>query len=71
MVYFHAPNFQTCVRPIQEPSGDDFLHYGTHFTATYLRRFPARAATLRILAEDRLSVLAGLRRQAARAASLV
>ncbi|HEU5355211.1 MAG TPA: 2-oxoglutarate and iron-dependent oxygenase domain-containing protein [Actinocrinis sp.] len=79
MVYFHAPNFQTCVRPLQEPSGngfprgvdfprgDDFVHYGTHFTTTYLRRFPARATTLRILAEDRLSVLTGLRRQAARA----
>ncbi len=79
MVYFHAPNFQSCVRPLQEPSGDDllhgdeflhgddFLHYGTHFTTTYLRRFPARATTLRILAEDRLSVLTGLRRQAARA----
>lgn len=71
MTYFHAPNFQTCVRPLNEASRDEFVHYGTHFTTTYMRRFPARATTLRILAEDRLSVLAGLRRQAARAASLV
>ncbi|HZU59262.1 MAG TPA: 2-oxoglutarate and iron-dependent oxygenase domain-containing protein [Actinocrinis sp.] len=71
MTYFHAPNFQACVRPLNEASRDDFVHYGTHFTTTYLRRFPARATTLRILAEDRLSVLAGLRQQAARAASLV
>jgi isopenicillin N synthase-like dioxygenase len=79
MVYFHAPNFQSCVRPLQERAGgdllrdedflrcEDFLHYGTHFTTTYLRRFPTRATTLRILAESRLSVLSGLREQAARA----
>lgn len=71
ITYFHAPNFQTCVRPLNDASSDDFLHYGTHFTNTCLRRFPARATTLRILAENRLSVLAGLRQQAARAASLV
>lgn len=70
LTYFHSPNFQTCVRPLNEASRDDFLHYGTHFTTTYLHRFPARATTLRILAEDRLCVLAGLRQQAARAASL-
>jgi isopenicillin N synthase-like dioxygenase len=70
IAYFHVPNFQTCIRPLSESSGDAFLHYGTHFTTTYMRRFPARPTTLRILAEDRLSVLGGLREQAARAASL-
>jgi isopenicillin N synthase-like dioxygenase len=72
MVYSHAPNFQTCVRPLADrPDGDYGLHYGTHFTDAYLRAYPQRAPTRRILDEDRMFVLADLRRQATRSASRV
>jgi isopenicillin N synthase-like dioxygenase len=71
MTYFHVPNFQSCVRPLPGApmtagmSGDDYLHYGTHFTGTFMSRYPERVTTSRILAEDRLAVLTGLREQAA------
>ena len=72
MVYSHAPNFQACVRPLWErPDGDRGLHFGSHFTDAYLRAYPRRSTTNRIVAESRLSVLADLRRQAARTASRV
>lgn len=75
MLYSHAPNFQACVRPLRErperPDGDRGLHFGSHFTEAYLRAYPRRVTTNRIVDESRLSVLADLRRQAARSASRV
>ncbi|HEU5331214.1 MAG TPA: 2-oxoglutarate and iron-dependent oxygenase domain-containing protein [Actinocrinis sp.] len=72
MLYSHAPNFQACVRPLRErPDGDRGLHFGSHFTDAYLRAYPQRVTTSRIVDESRLSVLAELRRQAARSASRV
>lgn len=67
MAYFHEPNFDACVRPFGAPDGDEFIHYGTHFTNMFTRCYPERITTRRILAEDRLSVLARLREVAVRA----
>jgi 2-oxoglutarate dioxygenase / 2-oxoglutarate/L-arginine monooxygenase/decarboxylase len=58
LVYFHEPNFQTTLRPLpgsgqQQPC----MHYGSHFTSTFMRRHPEHPATGRILAESRLAVL--------------
>jgi len=58
LVYFHEPNFQTTLRPLpgsgqQQPS----MHYGSHFTSSFMRRHPEHPATARILAESRLAVL--------------
>jgi 2-oxoglutarate dioxygenase / 2-oxoglutarate/L-arginine monooxygenase/decarboxylase len=64
MAYFHEPNFQACVRPLADPPGNEYIHYGTHFTNMFMRCYPERITTRRILAEDRLSVLARLRREA-------
>jgi isopenicillin N synthase-like dioxygenase len=61
LAYFHEPAFDACIRPLSDPAGEEFIHYGTHFTNMFMRCYPDRAATRRILAEDRLSVLAGLR----------
>jgi isopenicillin N synthase-like dioxygenase len=61
MAYFHEPNFQACIRPLSDPEGDEYIHYGTHFTNMFMRCYPERITTRRILAEDRLSVLARLR----------
>jgi isopenicillin N synthase-like dioxygenase len=64
MAYFHEPNFNACIRPLDDPAGEDYIHYGTHFTNMFMRCYPDRVTTRRILAEDRLSILAELRDEA-------
>jgi 2-oxoglutarate dioxygenase / 2-oxoglutarate/L-arginine monooxygenase/decarboxylase len=61
MAYFHEPNFNVTVHPLDDPAGDEHIHYGTHFTNMFRRCYPDRITTRRIEAEDRLSVLASLR----------
>jgi isopenicillin N synthase-like dioxygenase len=65
LAYFHEPNFDTILRPLRRPDGDEYIHYGTHFTNMFMRCYPDRITTKRILAEDRLAVLGELRREAA------
>lgn len=60
MAYFHEPNFEARVHPLSDPGGDEYLHYGTHFTNMFMRCYPDRITTQRIQREDRLSVLAQL-----------
>jgi len=64
MAYFHEPHFEACVRPLTHPTGDEFIHYGTHFTNMFMRSYPDRVTTQRILDEDRLTILAWLRQEA-------
>jgi 2-oxoglutarate dioxygenase / 2-oxoglutarate/L-arginine monooxygenase/decarboxylase len=54
LAYFHEPGFEAMVRPLRGPAGDDHLHYGTHFTNMFMRCYPDRVTTRRILEEDRL-----------------
>ncbi|MEO6088437.1 MAG: 2OG-Fe(II) oxygenase family protein [Umezawaea sp.] len=61
MAYFHEPNFQATVHPMDDPTGDERIHYGTHFTTMFMRCYPDRITTTRIIEENRLAVLAGLR----------
>ncbi|MFP2909364.1 2-oxoglutarate and iron-dependent oxygenase domain-containing protein [Pyxidicoccus sp. 3LFB2] len=61
MAYFHEPAFDACVRPLLGPPGDELIHYGTHFTHMFMRCYPDRVTTRRILDEDRLATLAHLR----------
>jgi isopenicillin N synthase-like dioxygenase len=68
MAYFHEPNFNACVRPLVDPIGEDYIYYGTHFTNMFMRCYPDRVTTRRILAEDRLSVLAQLQDDAVKVA---
>ncbi|MET0236379.1 MAG: MFS transporter [Kibdelosporangium sp.] len=63
MTYFHAPVFDSGMRPVLEP-GDGYIHYGTHFTDVFMRRYPDRITTQRITVEDRLSVLASMSKRA-------
>jgi isopenicillin N synthase-like dioxygenase len=63
MAYFHEPNFNAVIRPL-DPNGEDYIHYGTHFTNMFLRCYPDRITTRRIEAEDRLSILQNLRDKA-------
>jgi hypothetical protein len=64
MAYFHEPNFNAVVRPLDEPDGEEYIHYGTHFTNMFLRCYPDRTTTRRIEAGNRLSILATLRDKA-------
>ncbi len=61
MAYFHEPNFAASVRPVVGPRVDESIHYGTHFTNMFMRCYPERVTTRRILAEGRLDTLARLR----------
>ncbi len=65
MAYFHEPNFNTTIRPLTD--GDDKIHYGTHFTNMFMRCYPDRITTQRIVAEDRLKTLAALAEKSAAA----
>ncbi|KAJ4405661.1 hypothetical protein N0V82_010283 [Gnomoniopsis sp. IMI 355080] len=59
--YFHEPNFQAVAKPLpgynagQNP--EEGIHYGTHFTNMFLRNYPDRITTQRLLAEDRYKLL--------------
>lgn len=54
MAYFHEPNFRATVRPF---AGAGSIHYGTHFTSMFMRCYPDRVTTKRIVEEDRLVLL--------------
>jgi isopenicillin N synthase-like dioxygenase len=64
LAYFHEPNFNAMLRPLCRPDADEYIHYGTHFTNMFMRSYPDRITTKRILAENRLAVLGELRREA-------
>ncbi|KAL8408122.1 hypothetical protein RB594_006793 [Gaeumannomyces avenae] len=55
--YFQEPSFQAVCKPLpgyeagQEPR--DGIHYGTHFTIMFLRNYPDRITTQRLLAQGR------------------
>jgi isopenicillin N synthase-like dioxygenase len=61
MAYFHEPNFNAVVRPLEDPYGSEFIHYGTHFTNMFMRSYKDRITTKRIHAENRLAQLERLR----------
>jgi isopenicillin N synthase-like dioxygenase len=57
LAYFHEPDFAACVRPLFQPASSEYIHYGTHFTNMFMRCYPDRITTRRIIDEGRLSVL--------------
>lgn len=57
LAYFHEPNFSACARPLFDASSNEFIHYGSHFTNMFMRCYPDRVTTRRIIEEDRLSIL--------------
>jgi isopenicillin N synthase-like dioxygenase len=56
MAYFHEPNFDANVHPTND-AGDGDIHYGTHFTNMFMRCYPDRITTRRIIEEDRLAIM--------------
>ncbi|KAJ5173895.1 uncharacterized protein N7500_001826 [Penicillium coprophilum] len=59
--YFHEPSFQAVVSPVAKlyngKPPDETIHYGTHFTNMFMRNYPDRVTTERIIGEDRLKLL--------------
>jgi isopenicillin N synthase-like dioxygenase len=59
--YFHEPRFQAVLKPLPgfeagQTSGEG-IHYGTHFTNMFMRNYPDRITTQRIIAENRTALL--------------
>jgi 2-oxoglutarate dioxygenase / 2-oxoglutarate/L-arginine monooxygenase/decarboxylase len=61
LAYFHEPNFAATVRPLLNRFSQESIHYGTHFTNMFMRCYPDRITTQRIVFEDRLAALTALR----------
>ncbi|OXV10832.1 hypothetical protein Egran_01407, partial [Elaphomyces granulatus] len=59
--YFHEPSFQAVINPLPEmhsgKSQDDGIHYGTHFTNMFMRNYPERVTSKRLIRENRVSLL--------------
>jgi 2-oxoglutarate dioxygenase / 2-oxoglutarate/L-arginine monooxygenase/decarboxylase len=59
LAYFHEPNFEATARPLFDPTSDDAIQYGAHFTNMFMRCYPERITTQRIVREGRLAQLPG------------
>jgi len=64
--YFHEPSFQAILKPLEGGCGNkvktpqednEGIHYGKHFTNMFIRNYPDRITTKRLLAEDRYRLL--------------
>ncbi len=64
--YFHEPSFQAVLKPLERGCGgmlsegvaeDKGIHYGTHFTNMFMRNYPDRITTKRLIEEDRYKLL--------------
>jgi len=58
LAYFHEPNFEAEVRPLLDASSADCIQYGMHFTNMFMRCYPDRITTRRIVAENRVAAFA-------------
>lgn len=69
IAYFHEPSFQAVVKPIEdfgssqppfhhEAADEEGVHYGTHFTNMFMRNYPDRITTHRLIEEERYPLLA-------------
>ncbi|WP_242629472.1 2-oxoglutarate and iron-dependent oxygenase domain-containing protein [Xanthomonas oryzae] len=54
LAYFHEPNFKAVIEPLRPEPEDGRIHYGSHFTNMFMRSYPQRITTQRILRENRL-----------------
>jgi isopenicillin N synthase-like dioxygenase len=57
LAYFHEPNFEASARPLFDPTSEEAIQYGAHFTNMFMRCYPERITTQRIVAENRLAQL--------------
>lgn len=64
LAYFHEPNFEAVARPVSGQVRAESIHYGEHFTRMFMRCYPERITTRRILKENRLAHLELMKRNA-------
>ncbi|WP_197386210.1 2OG-Fe(II) oxygenase family protein [Ralstonia pseudosolanacearum] len=57
MAYFHEPNFDAWVEPLEADAAAAPIHYGTHFTNMFMRCYPKRITTQRITEKGLLDKL--------------
>ncbi|KAH6957523.1 hypothetical protein BKA56DRAFT_502222, partial [Ilyonectria sp. MPI-CAGE-AT-0026] len=59
--YFHEPSFQTVINPLPGyeagQSPEEGIHYGKHFTNMFMRNYPERITTHRLVDEGRYKLL--------------
>lgn len=60
--YFHEPNFSAVVKPLEEfdssvNENTKGIQYGKHFTNMFLRNYPDRITSRRIMEEKRMELL--------------
>jgi len=59
--YFHEPRFQAVLEPLPGfeagQTSEEGIHYGTHFTNMFMRNYPDRITTQRMIAENRTALL--------------
>ena len=59
--YFHEPQFQAVLKPLPGfeagQTSKEGIHYGTHFTNMFMRNYPDRITTQRIITENRTALL--------------
>ena len=59
--YFHEPSFQAVIKPLEGYNGgqepQEGVHYGKHFTDMFMRNYPERITTKRLVNEDRYKLL--------------
>ncbi|CRG83534.1 hypothetical protein PISL3812_00886 [Talaromyces islandicus] len=59
--YFHEPSFQAVMSPLKGfdvgQSPKEGIHYGTHFTNMFMRNYPDRITTDRMIRENRRALL--------------
>jgi isopenicillin N synthase-like dioxygenase len=60
--YFHEPNFSAKIKPLREFADlenreTNGIQYGRHFTNMFLRNYPDRITSKRIMKENRMQVL--------------
>lgn len=56
LAYFHEPNFRQAIRPLMGENQPTSITYGEHFTNMFMRCYPERPATKRIIAENRQKI---------------
>jgi 2-oxoglutarate dioxygenase / 2-oxoglutarate/L-arginine monooxygenase/decarboxylase len=57
LAYFHEPHFGAVVRPLSGQADRGCINYGAYITNMFMRAYPDRTTTRRIIDEDRLSKL--------------
>lgn len=57
IAYFHEPNFGCSLSPLVGSNIPEKVHYGKHFTDMFMRCYPQRLTTLKIISEGRYALL--------------